>query len=46
MKWENLSKLVSICKDELKNYGYFMASLNEGQNDREAFNNPKNLTIL
>ena len=27
MKWENLSKLVDICKDELENYGYFMANL-------------------
>jgi hypothetical protein len=24
MKWENLSKLVDICKEELNNYGYFM----------------------
>lgn len=24
MKWENLSKLVDICKEELSNYGYFM----------------------
>lgn len=27
MKWENLSKLVDICRDDLENYGYFMANV-------------------
>jgi hypothetical protein len=30
MKWENLSKLIDICKEELQNNGYFMATLNCG----------------
>jgi hypothetical protein len=46
MKWENLSKLIDICKEELQNNGYFMATLNCGQNNREQFNSPKNLTVF
>ena len=46
MKWENLSRLVDICRDELQNYGYFMANLGAGFSEREQFNNPRNFTIL
>jgi len=46
MKWENLSKLVDICKEELNNYGYFMAQLNHGLNEREKFHDPKNFAVL
>jgi len=46
MKWENLSKLVDICKEELNNYGYFMAQLNHGLNDRERFYDPRNFIVL
>jgi hypothetical protein len=34
MKWENLSKLVDIVKEELSNYGYFMANVNCGYNNK------------
>lgn len=37
MKWENLSKLVNICKSELNEYGYFMAQIHHGYNEKEAF---------
>lgn len=46
MKWENLSKLVDICKEELANYGYFMAQLNFGLNNKEGFYSNRNITIL
>ena len=45
MKWENLSKLIDICKEELQNNGYFMATLNSGQNNRSLFNSPQNVTV-
>jgi hypothetical protein len=46
MKWENLSKLVDICKDEIDNFGYFMANLNAGMNERIKFNDSRNFTVL
>lgn len=46
MKWENLSKLVDICKEEIDNFGYFMANLNTGMNERLKFNDSRNFTIV
>lgn len=46
MKWENLSKLVDICKDEIDNFGYFMANFNAGMNERVKFNDPRNFTVI
>lgn len=45
MKWENLSKLVDIVEEELKNYGNFMATIKCGFYDRTNFNDPTNVTI-
>jgi hypothetical protein len=46
MKWENLSKLIDICKDEIASYGHFMASLNCGLNDKMNFYTSKNFSII
>ena len=46
MKWENLSKLVDICKDEITNYGYFMAEINHGLNEKDKFNDYKNFIVV
>mgnify|MGYP000983650670 CR=1 FL=1 len=46
MKWENLSKLVDICKDEINNYGYFMAQVNHGLNEKELFYENRNITVI
>jgi hypothetical protein len=39
MKWENLSKLISIVDKELNDYGNFQAELNFGFNNRTELNN-------
>ena len=46
MKWENLSKLVNIVKEELGKYGNFMAKVNNGFDLRAEFNDPKNIEII
>lgn len=46
MKWENLSKLIDIVKEELQNYGYFSAELNFAYDSRPDFNNSKNSRII
>ena len=46
MKWENLSKLIDIVKEELKNYGHFTAELKYGFDCRSEFNNSKNNKII
>jgi hypothetical protein len=46
MKWENLSKLVSIVKDELNSYGSFKGRLNYGFDLRAELNDPKNSQIM
>lgn len=46
MKWENLSKLVDICKNELSNYGNFIAEINHGFDNRMEFNQPSNFKII
>ena len=46
MKWENLSKLVTIVKDELNNYGNFVAKVNHGFDLRSEINDPKNTEII
>jgi len=38
MKWENLSKLVSIVKEKMMGYGHFMAELDVGFGQRELIN--------
>ena len=38
MKWENLSKLVDIVKEEMFKYGHFMADLDVGFGQRELIN--------
>ena len=45
MKWENLSKLVDICKDELTNYGYFMAQMSVGLSNKDKLYDIKNIVI-
>jgi hypothetical protein len=30
MKWENLSKLIDICREELLSNGYFLATIHRG----------------
>lgn len=45
MKWENLSKLIDICKDELINYGHFTAETNYGFDCWSELSNPKNFKI-
>jgi len=35
MKWENLSKLVNICKEEMENYGHFVCDLKNGFDNRD-----------
>ena len=46
MKWENLSKLIDIVKDELTNYSSFEATLQVGFEFRSRFNDPANSRIL
>lgn len=46
MKWENLSKLVSIVKEELSSYSSFEANFTTGFELREKFNEPSNSQIL
>ena len=46
MKWENLSKLVDICKEEITNQGYFMAEINHGLNEKDKFNDSKNFKVV
>jgi hypothetical protein len=43
MKWENLSKLVAIVKDELDSYGNFQATFNYGFELRSQLNDPRNI---
>ena len=43
MKWENLSKLVNIVKEELNKYDSFMAKVNFGFDLRSEINDPKNV---
>jgi hypothetical protein len=38
MKWENLSKLVDICSQKLKDYGHFTAEIKYGYDFRKQFN--------
>lgn len=46
MKWENLSKLVNIVKEELNKYGNFVAKVNFGFDLRSEINDPKNTQII
>ena len=46
MKWENLSKLVNIVKEELNRYDSFTARVNFGFDLRSEINDPKNVQIL
>jgi phosphatidylinositol 4-phosphatase len=46
MKWENLSKLVNIVKEELNKYGHFMAEVKYGYDQRADLNDPKNTKII
>ena len=46
MKWENLSKLVNIVKEELNKYGHFMAEVKHGYDQRADLNDPKNTKII
>lgn len=46
MKWENLSKLVNIVKEELNKYGNFVAKVNYGFDLRSEINDPKNTEII
>jgi hypothetical protein len=43
MKWENLSKLVNIVKEELNKYDSFTAKVNFGFDLRSEINDPKNV---
>jgi len=36
MKWENLSKLITIVDSELMGHGYFLATLQVGLDSRQA----------
>ena len=45
MKWENLSKLVDIVKDELTNYNKFEATLSCGFELRSQLNDPRSTKI-
>ena len=45
MKWENLSKLVNIVKEELNKYDSFTAKVNFGFDLRSEINDPKNVQI-
>ena len=46
MKWENLSKLVNIVKQELNSYNNFVARVNFGFDLRHELNDPKNTSII
>lgn len=46
MKWENLSKLVNIVKNELNDYGSFVAEVKFGFDYRSKFNNATNINII
>lgn len=46
MKWENLSKLVDIVEEELKDYKYFLATFNYGYDYRSQLNDPRNVKVL
>jgi len=47
MKWENLSKLVKIVKEELSSYGHFRATLKKaGFENRMQFNSSSNIQII
>ena len=46
MKWENLSKLIDICKQDLENYGHYMVTLNHGYDLRPEFNLPSNSKVF
>lgn len=46
MKWENLSKLVNIVKEELNKWDSFMAKVNYGFDLRSEINDPRNVQIL
>ena len=45
MKWENLSRLVDILKEELSSYGHFQIDLNYGFDCWSELSNPKNFKI-
>ena len=46
MKWENLSKLVNICKEEMESYGHFICELKHGFNFRDKFNSSSNAKVI
>lgn len=45
MKWENLSKLIDIVKDELSSYGSFQVDTSFGFDCWAELSNPKNFQI-
>lgn len=46
MKWENLSKLVDVVKEDMGNYSHFVANLSHGFDLRSSLNNPANSSIV
>ena len=46
MKWENLSKLVKIVKEDMDGYGHFMCDLKHGFEYRNEFNSAQNAHII
>lgn len=46
MKWENLSQLVNICKEQLNEYNSFVAKIKFGFDERVELNDKKNIIIV
>lgn len=46
MKWENLSKLVQIVKDQLSDFGYFTSQLKTGGTLKRCYLKGQNINII